>query len=274
MKLISLDNLAKRTREASGEGKSVIYCHGVFDLLHIGHIRYLEQARKMGDILVVTLTPDRYVDKGPHRPAFNESLRAEALASLDCIDYVAVNKWPTAEESLRLLRPHVYVKGSEFKEVSDDRTGKMARELAVVDEIGARLAFTDDIVFSSSNLINRYFNNLPREQHEYLQLFRKRYSLDRILSQLDKMNRLNVLVVGDTILDEYLYCDAIGKSSKDPVLAVKYQSRDLFAGGVLAVANHVGAFTDKVDLLTVIGDQDPHEEFIRANLSPSVTPRF
>ncbi len=77
-----------------------MHCHGVFDLLHIGHIRHFEQAARIGDVLVVTVTPDRYVDKGPHRPAFTETLRAEAIGSLSCVDYVAINRWPTAEDTL------------------------------------------------------------------------------------------------------------------------------------------------------------------------------
>ena len=124
-------------------------------------------------------------------------------------------------------------------------TGKIGREAEVVREIGATLAFADDIVFSSTNLINRYLSDFPEEVKNYLQLFRSRYKLDDVLQVLDKMSSLNVLVVGDTILDEYQYCSAIGKSSKDPVLALKYHSHDLFAGGVLAVAN----FADKVKLV-------------------------
>lgn len=86
------------------------------DLLHIGHIRYLEKAKRLGDILVVTVTPDCYVNKGPHRPAFPDLLRAEAIAALDAVDYVAINEWPTAVETLDLLRPDVYAKGAEFRQ--------------------------------------------------------------------------------------------------------------------------------------------------------------
>jgi rfaE bifunctional protein nucleotidyltransferase chain/domain len=270
----TLDQLADILDSCRREKKRIVHCHGVFDLLHIGHIRYLEQARKMGDTLIVTVTPDRYVDKGPGRPAFTEALRAEAIASLNCVDYVAVNEWPTAEETLRLLKPDVYVKGSEFKNTGSDMTGKIAREEQVVREIGATLAFTEDIVFSSSNLINRYFSNLPDEINEYLSLFRQRYKLADLLQVIERMKNLKVLVVGDTILDEYQYCDAIGKSSKDPVLALKYQSHDLFAGGVLAVANHVASFADSVQLLTVLGEQDSHEEFIRSQLYPNIKACF
>lgn len=274
MKILDLEQLAQIIRDLKSSGKKIVHCHGVFDLLHIGHIRYFEQARRMGDILVVTVTPDRHVDKGPHRPAFTEDLRAEGVASLSSVDFVAINQWPTAEETLRLLRPDVYVKGSEFKNTASDMTGKIAREEQVVREVGAGLAFTEDIVFSSTNLINRYLSNLPDEINEYLGLFRQRHNLDEILQILDRMASLNVLVVGDTILDEYQYCEAIGKSSKDPVLTVKYQSQDIFAGGVLAVANHVADFAGKVQLVTILGERDSYEDFIRSQLLPNVSPYF
>jgi bifunctional ADP-heptose synthase (sugar kinase/adenylyltransferase) len=214
------------------------------------------------------------VDKGPHRPAFTEALRAEAIASLTCVDHVAINQWATAEETLRLLRPNLYVKGSEFKNTASDMTGKIRKEEQVIHEIGASLVFTEDIVFSSSNLINRFFSNFSDEMNEYLSVFRQRYRLQEILAVLDRMASLNVLVLGDTILDEYQYCEAIGKSSKDPVLAVKYKSNDLFAGGVLAIANHVANFAKSVQLVTVLGEQNSYEEFIRSQLQPNISPYF
>lgn len=273
-KIFLLDDLAKKTQELKQKKSRIVLCHGVFDLLHIGHIRYFEQAKSFGDTLIVTLTPDQFVDKGPHRPAFPENLRAEAVASLDCVDFVAINKWETAEETLRLLLPDYYVKGSEFKHTSSDRTGKIGKELSIAKELGISFKYTEDIVFSSSNLINRHLSVFSDEIDSYLSLLRSRYSLDEILEILDKTTDLKVLVIGDTILDEYQYCDAIGKSSKDPTLALKYQSHDLFAGGVLAVANHVANFASSVQLVTFIGDQDSRELFIRKQLHPKVTPHL
>lgn len=274
VKQTDLHTLARTIQDHKRQGKKIVHCHGVFDLLHIGHIRYFEEASSMGDVLVVTVTPDRFVDKGPFRPAFPEDLRAEAVASLKTVDYVAINEWPTAEETLRLLKPDVYVKGAEFQKITTDKTGKIQRENEVVDEIGARMAFTHDIVFSSSNLINRYLSNLPREIDDYLTLFRSRHSLPEIEELIEKMRSLRVLVIGDTILDEYQYCEPMGKSTKDPVLTVKYQAGDLFAGGVLAVANHVANFAKHVQLVTVIGEKDSHEDFIRSQLKDNVSLYF
>ena len=143
-------------RNAQLNGLKIVHAHGVFDLLHVGHIRHLEQAKELGDILVVTITPDRFVNKGPHRPAFTEKLRAHALAALECVDYVTINSWPTAEETLRLIRPTYYVKGQEFENL-EDKTGKLQKELAVLKEIGAEMRFTHEIVFSSTEFLNRHF---------------------------------------------------------------------------------------------------------------------
>lgn len=273
-KIRNIERLAEALTEYRNQGQKIVHCHGVFDILHIGHIRYLEQAKRLGDVLVVTVTPDRYVDRGPGRPVFNESLRAESIASLHFVDYVAVNQWPTAVEAIRLIKPDFYVRGADFQNRPPDTSGINAKEEAVISEIGATLAYTDDIHFSSSSLINRYLSGFSEEVQDYLSVFRQRYKCDQILQTLDNMAKLNVLVVGDTILDEYQYCEAIGKSSKDPVLALKYQSHDLFAGGVLAVANHVANFANSVKLVTVLGEKDSYEEFIRNQLKSNIDPYF
>lgn len=251
----------------------MVLCHGVFDLLHIGHIRYFEQAKRAGDILVITLTPDRYVDKGPQRPAFDEHLRAEGLASLQVVDYVAVNRWKTAEETLRLLRPDIYAKGAEFKDGADDRVGKIGPEMARSMKREGAWSLPR-ILFFLSHLINRFLSGMSHEQQEYMQLFRGRHSLTDVELALDAMHDLRVLVIGDTIMDEYNYGEAMGKSSKEPVLALRHESTDLFAGGVVAVANHVAGFAGHVDLATVLGGRDSYEERIRGTLAANVNPLF
>ncbi|HAM57093.1 MAG TPA: cytidyltransferase, partial [Candidatus Rokubacteria bacterium] len=88
-KIKSVDDLAADLDALRAQGKRVVQCHGVFDLLHPGHIRHFEAARAEGDVLVVTVTPDRFVNKGPGRPVFNQRLRAESIAALQSVDYVA-----------------------------------------------------------------------------------------------------------------------------------------------------------------------------------------
>ena len=156
MKILEMSEVASRIALHKSEGKTIVHCHGCFDLMHPGHIKYFQAAKTMGDVLLVTISPDRFVDKGPDRPVFNEDLRAESIAALECVDYVAINKWPTAEETLRLIRPDIYVKGQEFENM-EDKTGKIQKEVEVIKEIGAEIRFTHEIVFSSTKLLNQYF---------------------------------------------------------------------------------------------------------------------
>ena len=273
-KIIEIDRLAKIISGQRNKNKTIVHSDGLFDILHIGHIRHLEQAKRLGDILIVTITPDRFVKRGPGRPIFTETLRAEAIASLNCVDYVAINSSSTVEDTLRIIKPNIFVRGSEYKKTMPEAANEIANQIKVLQAIGATIAYTEDIAFSSSSLINRYLSNIPDEMHEYLTLFRQRYDQKEINNIIDQFEGLTVLVIGDTILDEYQYCEAIGKSSKDPVLALKYQSHDLFAGGVLAVANHVANFVKNVHLITVLGEKDDYETFIRSQLQGNINPYF
>jgi rfaE bifunctional protein nucleotidyltransferase chain/domain len=273
-KIHSLDDLSELLTMRRLDGQRIVLCHGVFDLLHIGHMRHLERARSFGDCLVVTVTPDRYVNKGPHRPAFAEALRAEAVAALDCVDYVAINAWPSAVYTIQLLRPALYVKGADYREAEKDATGGIVEEEAAISAVGGQLVFTDDITLSSSNLLNRYHAAFPKPVREYLAAFSARYQTADILRYLDHARSLKVLVVGEAIIDEYQYCEAIGKSSKEPMLALKRLHQEKFAGGILAVGNHVANFCEQVSLCTVLGEAASQEAFVRDKLKPNIEPIF
>jgi len=268
-KIHGLEDLAAILARHRDAGRQIVHCHGVFDLLHVGHLRHFEQAKASGDILVVTLTPDRFVNKGVGRPAFTETLRAELLAAVGCIDYVAVNRWPTAVDTIRLLQPHKFAKGNEFANLQDT-IGHVSKEGQAIREIGGEIVFTEDIVFSSSGLINQYLSQYPDSVKEYLTAFAMKTPADEVLKYLRGAADLKVLVVGETIIDEYAYTEAIGKSGKEPVLATRYLGADKFAGGVLACANHAAGFANQVDVFTLLGEGMDEEEFVRRSLKANV----
>jgi rfaE bifunctional protein nucleotidyltransferase chain/domain len=273
-KVVPLHTLAERLERARREGRTVVHCHGVFDLLHVGHIRHLEEARTLGEILVVTVTPDRFVNKGPFRPAFPEDLRAEAVAALHVVDHVALNEWPDAVETIRLLRPNVYVKGPDYRKAEEDVTGGIAREREAVEAAGGRLHVTDGVTFSSTQIINRRLSRMPPETQDYLTDLAFRYPAKRILECLGGVRDLKVLVVGEAIIDEYQYGQALGMSAKDPILAVKMMHAERFAGGILAVANNVAQFCRAPAVLAMLGETASHEAFIRESLHRDVRPIF
>ena len=170
-KILSLEDLANKSEELRQEGKRIVLCHGTFDLLHIGHIRHLQNARDKGDILITTVTGDSYVNKGPDRPVFPEHLRSENLAALACVDFVAVNQAPTAVNIIPMIKPDAYIKGQEYKVSSDDLTGNIGREKEAVEKYGGEIIFTEDITFSSSSLLNENFGVFSRETNEFLKKF-------------------------------------------------------------------------------------------------------
>lgn len=260
--------IVARLRE---DGKSVVHAHGVFDVLHIGHVRHLEEAARLGDTLIVTITADRHVNKGPGRPVFNEHLRAEMLAALEYVDWVGVNQDPDAVVLLNTLKPSVYVKGPDYARPEDDVTGKIAMEREAVEAHGGRIAITSDtIVFSSSNLINQHFSIYERPVREYLDNMRKTDGLEKILEYLDAIKDFRVLLVGDTIIDDYQYVEPMGKSPKESLVATKYIDRELFAGGVIAASNHVAGFCREVEVVTALGRTDSYEALIRKSLAANV----
>lgn len=153
-KIINIKKLAEKIKKLKFEKKTIVHCHGCFDLMHPGHIKHFQSAKKMGDILVITVTPDVYVDKGEGRPVFNENLRAESIAALECVDYVAINKWPAPMETIKLLRPDIYVKGQEYK-LNKNKVSELQKDLRALKEVGAKMAFTYEVTFSSSQLLNK-----------------------------------------------------------------------------------------------------------------------
>lgn len=273
-KILELNELAQRARALRAQGKSVVLCHGTFDLMHTGHIRYLQRAREEGDILLVTVTGDAYVNKGPGRPVFNEQLRAENLAALACVDFVAINQAVSAVEALHQIRPNIYAKGSEYRSHGDDVTGNIVLEQKTVEKHGGQIFYTDEITFSSSNLLNSHFDIFPQQVKEFLSDFRERRPEKDVQNMIASLADMKVLVVGDAIIDQYHYTSPLGQTGKGSFLAVRYETEEQFAGGAIAVANHVAGFAKTVTLLTGLGAVNSHEGFIREKLLKNVEPKF
>lgn len=241
-KIITYENFKKITSVSRGE-KKIGQCHGVFDLLHIGH-------------------------------NFTEFLRAESIAALDCVDYVNINNNPTAVEAIKNIQPDYYVKGIEYQISDNDITAKILDEEEAVKSIGGQLRFTDDIVFSSSTLLNRFYSSYSPEMVSYLEQLKQKYKVNDILSILNGAQKLKVLLIGEAIIDIYHFVEAIGKAGKESVLVTKFHREEVYAGGVLAVANHLSNFCEKVTCLTALGEQGEYEEFIRDKLNSNVEPIF
>src|SRR5215470_15976692 len=129
-KILSLEGLS-----AQHPGMRIVLCHGAFDLVHIGHLIHFEEAKALGDILVVTITADQYITK-KRSVSFSQEYRVRQLAALEIIDYVAIIDEPSAVTPIEWLRPDVYVKGSEYANLVLDKTANIFREKALIEQYG------------------------------------------------------------------------------------------------------------------------------------------
>lgn len=251
-KIISFEGLS--TIRKCHPHKKIVHCHGVFDLLHYGHVLHLESAKKFGDILVITITPDRFVNKGPGRPHYNDQKRAVMLASLENVNYVAINKYPKAMEAIAAVGPDFYVKGPDYRDKGTDITGGIFEEEDAVKKAGGQLVFTEDETESSTELLNHYFNRWDDTQREAIEKIK--VSLGEILETIDSFEKLRVLVVGEPIVDHYVFCQAEALSSKSPTVSARFLYEEKYAGGSLAIANNLCALGCHVGLLITSGQED------------------
>lgn len=138
-KIVLHAQLAALGERLRREGRRIVFANGCFDLLHVGHVRYLQDARAEGDVLVVGVNSDRAVSglKGPGRPLLPAEARVELVAALECVDYVVIFDDLTAESVLRDLRPHVHCKGTDY-------TAESVPERAVMEELGGTVRIVGD----------------------------------------------------------------------------------------------------------------------------------
>ena len=265
-KIISLDKLEGIIKKLKSKKKKVVHCHGVFDLLHIGHIKHFQESKTFGDVLVVTITSSKYVNKGPSRPAFNDGLRLEALAALDVIDYVALNITPSATQLIKKIKPNIYCKGPDYKSFENDLTGEIKNEAKEVKKIGGKIYFTKDVTFSSSNLINKYLNVYSANQKITIDKVKKKYNFIEIKRIIDDLKKIKVLVIGEIIIDKYVFCEALGKSGKEPMLVLRNLNTEEYLGGSAAISRHLADFCKNVALFGMVGDKDQYSEKVKKQL--------
>ena len=260
-KIVDLAALCAHREHARRAGKTVIHCHGCFDIVHPGHIRYLQFARQQGDILVVSLTGDPHVGKGEGRPYVPQELRAENLAALEFVDYVYINPTTTAVELLGTLKPDIYIKGREYEHNSNPG---FLKERHTVESYGGRVIFSSgDVVYSSSHIIDNYAQRLDLEV-EKLALFCKRYDIHKtaLLDILDEVVDRPFVVLGDVILDRYQYCDATDIAADGPMMSlVPLEHRD-YLGGAAMIARHLAALGAEPTLLASLGADDASDAAI------------
>ncbi len=254
-KILPFEKAAALFGRLRKRGKKIVQCHGTFDLLHPGHIHHLEEARELGDVLAVTVTAEKFVNKGPGRPFFNDQLRARSLAALGCVDYVVLVPHAAAVEAIDAVRPDIYCKGREYAETSTDVTGNIHDDIAAVKRHGGEIQYLGSVVFSSSKLINNFFDHLTPGVKTFCRQLARTCPPGDLRKQVDRFEKLRVLLIGDVIFDRYSTVKMQGLTSKNRILSGRFLSEETHAGGALAIYRHLKQFTPHVKFISLVGTE-------------------
>ncbi len=261
--LADVETLLAEARSRSSP--TVTFVSGVFNVLHPGHLRLLRFAKEQGDILVVGV----YSDRLALDPQIKLPERIEGVEALAWVDHAFDLDQPHPEVLLR-LRPDLVIKGKEWGD-------KPNVEEEVLRQYGGRLLFSSgEFTFSAVDLMREEFKQrtafAPSADHDYLR--RRGITSATLQEAIGRFEELNVLVLGDTIIDEYIFCDALGMSQEDPVLVVRPFSTERYVGGAAIVAMHARKLGAKVRFASVVGEDEAggwvHGELSKEGIEPDL----
>ncbi len=250
-KIVSIKKLkeviGKRPRK-----KKIILCHGNFDVVHPGHVRHLIYAKSKADLLIVSITADKHIQKGMYRPFVPENLRAINLAAFEMVDYVIIDHNKTPIKILQNLNPDFFAKGFEYS--SGILPPATQEEAKVVQKYGGEMIFTPgDIVYSSTKLLSLAEPKI--DNYKILDLMqRHKISFNSLEDVLKKFKKIKVHVVGDTIIDTHTKTTLIGGYLKTPTPSVLFNDVQDYTGGAAIVAKHLKKAGADVSFTTILGE--------------------
>lgn len=228
--------------------KKTSLVYGDFNILHPGHLRLLKFARESSDHLIVAVNSDETTNN--HKELFDEQTRLESIKATSYVDEAFLLKEDILEY-IKKNKPDIIVKGKEHKE-------KINLEEKILKEYGGKLLFTSgEIGFSSLDLLQKEYESTTNFiQHANNYINRHNIKKENLLKYIDAFSKLNVLVIGDTIIDEYITCDPIGMSQEDPTIVVSPLSTKKFIGGAAIVASHAKTLGANVSYISVAGEDE------------------
>lgn len=231
--------------------KKVGLCHGVFDVVHYGHILHFELAKSKVEKLIVSVTADKFVKKGFGRPIFNVHQRIKYLESIKCIDEVIQSDSNSAIASLKSINPDIFFKGSEYANKNKVAVNLFEVEKKYCKAKNIELFYTNKETYSSSKIINSY-NKYEDELLSRIKIIKKKYNFSDIVKIFNEACSKKVTIIGDPIIDKYTYCELVGTASKSPTLALLKKYSEEYFGGSLAVAKMLNSLGSKAKLICYI----------------------
>jgi len=234
---------------------NVVLCYGHFNLIHPGHLRYLQHAKNLATKLIVVIVSDKELDKESFGQHFSEKERAESMANLQIVDNVIILSNLTFDKLVEIVKPKALVFGKEF-EYKQSRQIKLA--IGAVSGRGKVVFHAGETHYSTANLLHGDVLDIESNSRNQLNVICRNHdiTLESLKNKLNSFSDSRLVVIGDTIVDNYVACDALGMSAEAPVLVVKELENREFIGGAAIVASHVAALGAKCHYISVVGEDD------------------
>lgn len=249
-KIIKVEEVTKDSKE------SMVLCYGHFNIIHPGHIRYLDYARQQGTKLVVAIQGSKDFLNSDRSHHFSEDERAAGVASIQTVDKVILLGKENLSQLIQILTPNVLVLGKEFE---IERKDEVLKAVKLLKEQGGKVFFhAGETQYASSELFR---DNMPNLEKQNQKLFKQacnqqNLKIDSLIKCIDKFKNASLLVIGDTIIDQYIACDALGMSAEAPVVVVREIETREYAGGAAVVAMHARSLGANCRYLSVVGKDE------------------
>jgi cytidyltransferase-like protein len=225
--------------------------HGVFDIIHVGHIEHFREAKLNCKKLIVSVTADKFVNKGPNRPAFNIKERVSLLKSIIYIDEVIISNHETAIKSINKIKPDIYFKGFDYNKINKKSKNNLNKEIKELKKVGGKFLITKSKLKSSSKVLNNNFDFLKDSTKKFLKNINKKNLIKKLTGTIFRSEQKNysLLITGEPILDYYTTVNLQGKSQKSGVVSAAKIKTNKYGGGSILVANLLSELIDKFSYL-------------------------
>tara|TARA_B110000977_G_scaffold201844_1_gene299207 strand:- start:703 stop:2229 length:1527 start_codon:yes stop_codon:yes gene_type:complete len=257
-KIVTINQLKQIRETCNKKKKKIVLVHGVFDVVHLGHIEHFKQAKEKGDILVISLTNDKFVKKGINKPYFKIDQRCKFLSSISIVDYITVSNLDSSIEVLKNLKPNFYCKGQDYIPKSGDKAGNLILEKKITEKFGGKLFFTSGQQFSSTKILNENFQDFNLAKDQMKKIFESQKEKDDILNEfynfLKTFKDKKVLVIGEVIIDTYIYSSPLGTPSKETIISVNYEKKKTFLGGAIPVVKNISEINKQLTFVSLFKD--------------------
>ena len=262
-KILSIDS--NRMETLPNNKGEIALCYGHFNLIHPGHLRYLRHAKTLANKLIVAIVSDEDLSKNTKEHYFHEKERAESIANIQCVDNVVILNNLSLERLVEALKPKVLVLGREFE---DKQPKQISSAIDLMKSGGEVVFYAGETHYATSDLLHdNVFDIEKNNRNKFNKVCQKHnITLKDIQDRLANFSNTKLLVIGDTIVDHYVACDALGMSAEAPVLVVKELENREFIGGAAIVASHVRSLGSSCHYISVVGE-DSQASFVSETLN-------